>query len=154
VAFGPVQLNAPPPNPVVDPAAARESSKLGMLAGGAPPASALMGPPGASPPDGSMPPGGPAGMPAGPDLGGLMMLGQKVDEAILTLASVMPAVAPQLDQARELVANAVASHLQNLGSAPGIPGIPGGNAGLPRGGGIVQAGTQFPGGGFGAGRVA
>ncbi len=91
---------------------------------------------------------------SGPDLGGLMTLGQKIDEAILTLASVMPDVAPQLGQARELVANAVANYLQNQGNTPGIPGVPGGNAGAPRGGGIVQAGTQFPGGGFGQGRVA
>jgi hypothetical protein len=93
-------------------------------------------------------------MPAGPDLAGMMALGQKIDEAILTLAGVMPEAAGQLDQARELIANAVAGYLQTQGSTPGIPGTPGGTAGMPRGGGVVQAGNQFPGGGFGAGRVA
>jgi hypothetical protein len=93
-------------------------------------------------------------MPAGPDLAGMLALGQKIDEAILTLAGVMPEAAGQLDQARELIANAVAGYLQTQGSTPGIPGTPGGTAGMPRGGGVVQAGNQFPGGGFGAGRVA
>jgi hypothetical protein len=92
--------------------------------------------------------------PAGPDLTGVMALGQKIGEAILMLAGTMPDVAPQLNQALELVANAVASHLQTQGSTPGIPGTPGGNAGMPRGGGMVQAGVQYPGGGFGSGRVA
>lgn len=94
-------------------------------------------------------------MPAGPDLKGLMMLGQQIDGAILTLAGVMPEVATQLDQARELIANAVAGYLQGVGSgSPGIPGAPGGNAGMPRGGSVVQAGNAFPGGGFGQGRFA
>ncbi len=100
-------------------------------------------------------PGGPGGMPQGPDLSGLMALSSKIDEAILTLAGVMPDVAAQLDQARELIANAVAGYLQQVGTVPGIgAGAPGGNAGMPRGGGMVQAGNQWPGGGFGAGRVA
>jgi hypothetical protein len=142
--FGPAQLDGPPPNPVTFPPAARESSQLGVLTGGAPPM------PGA----GGMP-GGPGQMPSsGPDLGGLMALGQKVDEAILTLAGVMPEAASQLDQARELIANAVAGYLQTQGSTPGVPGVPGGTAGMPRSGGLTQAGTQFPGGGFGQGRVA
>jgi hypothetical protein len=148
MAFGPAQLDAPPPSPVTSPPAARESSQLGMLTGGAPPLSGMAGPGG----------GGPSGMPQGPDLTGIMALGSKIDEGVLTLASVMPEVAPQLDQARELIANAVASFIQTVsgsqGAAPGIPGAPGGTAGMPRGGGVVQAGNQFPGGGFGAGRVA
>jgi hypothetical protein len=97
-------------------------------------------------------------MPQGPDLTGIMALGSKIDEAILSLAGVMPEVAQQLDQARELIANAVAGYLQTTssmgGSVPGIPGAPGGTAGMPRGGGVTQAGNQFPGGGFGSGRVA
>lgn len=94
-------------------------------------------------------------MPQGPDLRGLMMLGQQIDAAVLTLASVMPEVASQLDQARELIANAVAGYLQGVGGGgPGIPGTPGGTAGMPQGGNSVQAGNQFSGGGFGAGRFA
>lgn len=94
-------------------------------------------------------------MPQGPDLSGLMALSSKIDEAILTLAGVMPDVAAQLDQARELIANAVAGYLQQVGTVPGIaPGVPGGTAGMPRGGGLTQAGPQFPGGGFGQGRFA
>jgi hypothetical protein len=139
MAFGPAQLDAPPPSPVTSPPAARESSQLGLLTGGAPPMSGMAGPP---------------GMPQGPDLSGVMALGQKIDEAILTIASVMPEIAGQLDQARELIANAVAGFLQNQGSAPGVPGVPGGTAGMPRGGGIVQAGNSVPGGGFGQGRFS
>ena len=97
-----------------------------------------------------------SGMPQGPDLTGIMALGQKIDEAVLTLASVMPEIAAQLDQARELIANAVAGYLQNQGqgAGPGIPGAPGGNAGMPSGGSAVQAGNSFPGGGFGQGRFS
>src|SRR5881394_1252654 len=175
--FGRQQLDGPPPNPVTFPPAARESSQLGVLTGGnvlpfqrpgLPPGPAG---PGAPPVGMGMPPGpagapggmpgaaalpGPGGMPSsGPDLSGLMALGAKIDEAILTLAGVMPDVAAQLDQARELIANAVAGYLQQVGTVPGIgAGLPGGTAGMPRGGGMVQAGNQFPGGGFGAGRVA
>ena len=138
--FGPAQLDAPPPSPVTSPPAARESTKLGMLTGGAPPM------PGA---------GGSGGMPgmgsSAPDLSGVMALGQKIDEALLALADVMPESAGQFDQARELVANGVASYLQKQGSTPGVPGVPGGTAGMPRG---DAASNQFPGGGFGQGRVA
>lgn len=146
--FGPQQLDQAPPSPVQDPAAASNTSKLGMLTGGAPPGAAPQAP-GAPPgPGGPMPPGGggiPGGGPGGGnDVSGVLMLGQKLDEAILSLAQVMPGQAGQLDQARELVANAVAQFLQNN------PGM----GGTAPGGSVTQAGNQYPGGGFGAGRVA
>lgn len=146
---GPAQLDGPPPSPVLNPEAASNSSKLQMLTGGAAPGQ----------------PGGPgsAGAPAGAqnDMAGVLALGQKISEAILTLSQAMPAQAGQLDQGRELIENAIAQFLQTSGgtgtsptapmqAAPPAPGAPPANAGPP----VTQSGTQFPGGGFGAGRIS
>lgn len=95
-------------------------------------------------------PGGPGqGQPAGaPDMSGIMMLGQKVDEAIMALATALPAQAGTFGQASELVKNGIAQALQ---SQPG--GGPAQGGGAPAGA-TTQSGTQFPGGGFNAGRPA
>lgn len=141
---GPQQLDGPPPSPVTSPAAASNVSRLAMLTGGAAPGQG--GPPGASGPP------GPGGMPGSvrssgqPDLSGVMALGQKISEAILSLASALPAQAGIFDQARELIENAVAQAMQ------GQAGAGGAMSGAPSGAATTQAGPQFPGGGFGAGR--
>lgn len=133
---GPQQLDGPPPSPVTSPPAASESSQMKMLTGGAAPGQ----------------PGGPgAGQPAGaPDMSGIMMLGQKIEEALLSLAQALPAQGGIFGQAAELLKNGIAQAMQSQ---------PGGGAGTQPGGGapagsVTQAGNQFPGGGFGAGRSA
>lgn len=133
---GPQQLDGPPPSPVTAPAAASESSQMKMLTGGAAP-----GQPGG--------PTGPGARPSGaPDMSGIMMLSQKVDEALMSLAQALPAQAAVFGQAAELLKNAVAQAMQ---SQPGGGGATGGGAPM---GSSSQAGPQFPGGGFGAGRVS
>lgn len=134
--IGPQQLDGPPPSPVTSPPAASNVSKLGMLTGGAAP-----GQPGG--PSGT---GAPAGPSAAPDLTGVMALGQKLVEAILSLASALPAQAGIFDQARELIENAIAQGLQSQGATRGAM------SGSPSGAASTQAGPQFPGGGFAAGR--
>lgn len=137
MAFGPQTLNGPPPSPVTSPAAASNVSKLGMLTGGAGP-----GQPGG--PSGA----GGAGPTAAPDLSGVMALGQKITEAILSLASALPGQAGLFDQARELIENGIAQALQSQSATrAGMSGAPSGQA-------STQAGPQFPGGGFGAGRTS
>lgn len=139
---GPQQLDGPPPSPVVSPAAASESSKMQMLTGGAAP-----GQPGG--------PTGPGARPSGaPDLSGIMMLGQKVDEALMSLAQALPAQAGIFGQASELLKNAIAQALQSQPGGGGPVGGAGGPAGGSPAGATTQAGNQFPGGGFGAGRTA
>jgi hypothetical protein len=96
-------------------------------------------------------PGGPgAGQPTGaPDLSGIMMLGQKVEEALMSLATALPAQAGTFNQAAELLKNGIAQALQ---SQPG--GGPTAGGGAAPAGAVSQAGPQFPGGGFNAGRPA
>lgn len=131
---GPQQLDAAPPSPVTSPPAASESSKLQMLTGGAAPGQ----------------PGGPGDgqSSSAPDLSGIMLLGQKLDEGLLSLAQALPAQAGLFGQASELLKNAIAQAMQ---SQPG-GGAAGG--GMAPAGATTQAGTQFAGGGFGAGRTA
>lgn len=136
---GPQQLDGPPPSPVTAPAAASESSQMKMLTGGAAPGQ----------------PGGPgAGQPAGgTDLSGIMMLGQKISEALMSLAQALPAQGAIFGQADELLKNGIAQAMQSQpgggGAAGGAPG-----AGAAPAGSTTQSGTQFPGGGFNAGRPA
>ena len=123
------RLNGPPPNPVTSPAAAQESSPIRTLTGGVPPT------------------GGLTGMPAGPDMSGILALGEKITEGLLTLAQALPAQAGLIDQSRAMLENALASWVQTQSSS---------GAGLPTSpppGVVTQAGTQFPGGGFQAGRA-
>lgn len=127
-------LDEAPPNPVTDPTAAAESSPTRTLTGGVPP-----GTPGASQPA------------AGPDMSGVLMLTQKVSEAILSLSQMMPNQAGLLDQARTMLETAAAQWVTGQASAQMQPGgmdVPT----SPPPGAVSQAGAQWPGGGFGAGR--
>ena len=138
-------LDAAPPNPVTDPRAAAESSPTRTLTGGAiPPASGMAGSPGGGGPS----PMGMAGQ--GPDLTGLLALYQKVTEGMLALAQACPAQAGKIDMARSVLDNAAADFVQ---SQSGVStGLPGGGA-TPPPGIASQAGSQYPGGGFVAGRA-
>lgn len=132
---GPQQLDGPPPSPVTSPPAASESSQMKMLTGGAAPGQ----------------PGGPgSGQGSAPDMSGIMMLGQKIEEALLSLAQALPAQGGIFGQAAELLKNGIAQAMQSQpGGAGGVQ--PGGGAPA---GSVTQAGNQFPGGGFNAGRPA
>lgn len=131
---GPQTLNAPPPSPATDPRAAGESSPINTMTGGQPPAAGATGQPTPQ---------------AGPDMSGILMLGQKVSEAMLTMAQALPAQAGLIDQARAMWENALAQWTQTAGSSPaGASGAPM----SPPPGSVTQSGTQFPGGGFAAGK--
>lgn len=93
-------------------------------------------------------------MPQGPDNSGLLILGQKLSEGILTLAQAMPEVAGQLDQARAMLENALANwSQQTMSNQDQQMGAPGSGLASPPPGATTQAGAQFPGGGFQAGRA-
>lgn len=77
------------------------------------------------------------------------MLGQKLDEGLLSLAQALPAQAALFGQASELLKNAIAQAMQ---SQPGGGGATSG--GMAPAGSVTQSGTQFAGGGFSAGRTA
>jgi hypothetical protein len=116
---------------------------MGMLTGGGGAGPGQPGP-------GAGAPGTGRGMPSGaPDLSGFMMLGQKLDEGLLSLAQALPAQAALFGQASEILKNAIAQALQ---------GQPGGGAdtrgGMAPAGATAQAGSQFSGGGFGQGRAS
>ena len=129
----PEGLDGPPPNPATDPRAAAESSPTRTLIGGTPP-----GQPGQSAP------------PAGPDMSGVLMLGEKVTEAMISLAQMMPAHTGLIDQARALLETALAQWVQGQASAAMQPGM--GVPSSPPPGAVSQAGPQYPGGGMHMGR--
>lgn len=146
-------LDAAPPNPATDPRAAAESSPIRTLTGGQPPGGpGGMGGPGGQPgaPGAPGQPGAPGGMPSGPDNSGLVMLGQKVSDTFLILMQGMPEVAELLHQSQAMLDNALAQWMQQTmgGGGAGIAGGPPTQA-MPT---VSQAGSTFPGGGFGMGR--
>lgn len=128
--------DGPPPNPVTSPAAAQE-------AGAAPSAiTALLG--------------GAGGATQGPDLSGIMMLGQKLEQGLISLAQAVPLIAPDLDQCKAMLLNALgkfaSSTVGGTGTSPTapmqtMPGQPQPQAGggAPTGMSVSQAGPQFPG---------
>lgn len=110
-------IDGPPPSPETDPAAAREvgrpSAQVAQLTAG----------------QGQTP-----GMPAGPDLSGVLVLGQKIVEGMLALAQAAPQIAPEMDQAQSIVMNALGKFSSEAASGPPA-----------RGQVVDQAGSQFPG---------
>lgn len=77
----------------------------------------------------------------GPDMGGILQLGQQLDESILLLAQALPAGAPELSQARELIKQALA---KALAMAPQM-GTPSSSP--------TEPGAQFPGSSVGKGAI-
>lgn len=136
-------IDGPPPSPETDPTAAREAgrpaSQVAQLTGGQNPA-----------------------MPAGPDVSGILVLGQKIVEGMLALAQAAPLIAPDMDQAQAIVMNALGKFSSQAatgtGSSPSLP-LAGGAPQMGGGGGapapsqapppksqvVSQDGTQFPG---------
>ncbi len=82
--------------------------------------------------------GGPEGPTPGIDIGGIVQVGQQVDESLLLLAQAIPSSAPELSQARELVKQALAKALAEAPPAAGGPSP-------------TESGTQFPGSSMGRG---
>lgn len=139
-------IDGPPPSPETDPAAAREvgrpSSQVAQLTAGQNTA-----------------------MPAGPDLSGILVLGQKIVEGLLALAQAAPSIAGDMDQAQGIVMNALGKFSSQAATSPGTsPSMPlatplpggapaGGGGGAPAAPGgpppqgqvVTQAGVQFPG---------
>ena len=72
----------------------------------------------------------------GPDMGGLIQLGQTVDESLLLLAQALPQASEQLSQAREIIMGVLAQASQETAMGPPVRDTEE-NSG---------AGTQFPGG--------
>lgn len=118
--------DGPPPSPAIDPAAAKETRQ--------PP------PPGAQAQQiQGLAPG--IGMPQqGADLSGILTLGQKVEESMLTLMQAAPIMAPELEQARTLLMNALGKFANQGGSNGSMPKGP-----APSGSVVTPAGAQFPG---------
>ena len=128
----PAALNGPPPSPMIDPAAAQESN----------PMRTLVGPQAAQ-------------MQQGPDVSGLLMLGQKLSEGLLTLAQAVPEIADDINQCDGILKNALARVLETQAGTGTSSSTPiGGAPTSPPPGSVTQAGVQFPGGGFGQGRIA
>lgn len=128
--------DGPPPSPMTDASAAQEAGR---------PASAVAGLVGGSQ-AGQMGPG--------QDTSGIMVLGQKLIEGILTLAQAAPLIAPDMDQAQSIIMNALGkfaaqsvggtgtSPTMAMGTAPAAPVAPAaGGGGAP----VSQSGAQFPG---------
>lgn len=83
----------------------------------------------------------------GPDLSGLLQLGQKLSEGILTLAQGVPEIADEMKQCNEILLNALA-HVVEGQSGQQPAGAPTSPPSTP----VTQSGTQWAGGGFGAGK--
>ena len=72
--------------------------------------------------------------PNGPDMSGVLQMGQALSDGILTLAQALPQAATQLAQANELLLDALAQFVQSASSSPAL-----------------APGSQFPGGGVSGG---
>ncbi len=119
-------IDGPPPSPATDPVAAKE-------AGQPMPVSQLANP--------IQMQGG------GPDLSGILMLGEKVEQGMLSIAQAVPSISGEIGAAKEMFMAALAKFMSTSGSSNGsMPGQ------SPRGQIVSQAGNQFPGGGQGSGR--
>jgi hypothetical protein len=101
---------------------------VGDPGAGAPPDPGMGGPP----PGGVDPTAGVMGTPGG-DLQGVVQMGQAISEGILTLSQIIPSSSALLQQANDLVMQALSQHVQAASSASMSPG------------------PQFPGGGMGGG---
>lgn len=134
-AIGTSALDGPPPSPETDPAAAAEAGRpaaqVQQLIGGQ---------------------GGSAAMGPGPDMSGIMTLGQKLEEGLLTLAQAAPLIAPDMEQARSILMNALGKFAASASAGPSSSSAPmPGPGGVPATGqpptGLTptQAGSQFPG---------
>lgn len=95
-------------------------------------------------------------MGAGPDMSGIMTLGQKLEEGLLTLAQAAPLISPDMDQCRSILMNALGKFAAQAGAGSGTSGSaplanPAASAGAmpapPAQGSpsVTQAGSQFPG---------
>lgn len=125
-------IDGPPPSPETDPAAAKEAGRPAAQVAGLTAGQGQTGPM----------------MGAGPDLSGIMALGMKIDEAVATMAQAVPLVAPEMEQIRALLTNALGkfSASGGTGSSPSAPlvnpaGAPSGPAPAP----VAAAGAGFPG---------
>lgn len=87
--------------------------------------------------------GGGAGTPpqSGPDFSGVMMLGNKLEQGLLALSQAIPSAAGQLDQARELMMDALAQFAATASSMTSQDT----QAPKPQGLTVTGAGSQFPG---------
>jgi hypothetical protein len=124
MAFGQDLLNTPPPSPATNPTAQAESNpgaRMAMLTQGMAPLQAS----------------------AQPDLSGILGLGQKLSEGILSLQQALPDVSGTLEQARSLIESALAQYLSSQSA---------GQPASPPPGAVTQTGTQYPGGGFTSGK--
>lgn len=135
MALGSQQLSGPPPSPELDPAAAAESNPMSMRA--------LAGPGGNVTANGPQPNGG-----VGDDRSGLMQLGQKLSEGLLALAQAAPEIADAMHQCDGILKNALAQILETQAGTTTPGNVPMGAPPAP----VTQTGTQYPGGGFGAGK--
>lgn len=119
-------VDGPPPSPATDPTAAREAGQPMPISGLASPIQ-MQG--------------------SGPDLSGILMLGQKIEEGMLSIAQAVPAIADGINQAKSMFMAALAQFASQSGSSNGS--MPGAGA---TGQVVTQAGAQFPGGGQGSAR--
>lgn len=136
MAFAP-PTDGPPPSPALDPAAAQEAGMPASAVAGLTAGSAL------------------TSAPAGPDVSGILALGQKLVEGMLALAQAAPMIGPDMDQAQSIVMNALGkfssgatgtgtSSTSPLTTTPQQPPAQT-QAPPPKGAVVSQAGPQFPG---------
>lgn len=136
MALGAQMLSGPPPSPQLDPAAAAAQATPPN------PMRTLAGPAGGVGQS-------PGGAPAGPDQSGLLQLGQKLQEGLLTLAQAAPDISDDMNQCVGILQNALAKVLESQ-AGTGTAGK--GPIGGPPAPVVTQSGVQNPGGGFGAGK--
>lgn len=119
-------LDGAPPSPATSPEAAREVGRPMPVSGLAQPM---------------------AMQPQGPDLSGILTLGEKVEQGMLSIAQAVPPIAAEIEQAKAMFMAALGKFISQAGASNGS--MP---AGAPKGQVVTQAGAQFPAGGQGAGR--
>lgn len=131
MAFAP-PTDGPPPSPMLDPAAAQEAGRPASAVAGLTAGSQLTAPP-------------------GPDVSGVLSLGQKIVEGLLALSQAAPVIGPDMDQAQAIVINALgkfSAGATGTGTSPAAP-LAGPQmqtqAPPPKGAVVGQAGPQFPG---------
>lgn len=126
MAFTP-PVDGPPPSPATDPAAAQEVGKPMPVSGLAKPMQ-IQG--------------------SGPDLSGVLTLGQKLVEGMLALAQAAPIMAGDIAQAKEILMTGLGKVASSAGGGNGsMPGA------SPTGQVVSGAGPQFPAGGQTSGRA-
>lgn len=119
-------IDGPPPSPATDPAAAKEAGQPMPVSGLASPMQMQQ---------------------QGPDLSGILKMGEAIEQGLLSMMQAVPQVAPDLEAVKNQFMAVLGKFVGQAGSSNGS--MPGPGA---RGQVVTQAGANFPAGGQGSGR--